>query len=104
MDMPHSHDSTEEAKENLRQDFQALLHDAKALLDATTGDASERTKEARERLAERIDKARARLGVVEHNLHEKADKVDQFVRRKPYQAAGITLVAGAFLGWFFARK
>ncbi len=95
---------TEKAKEKLQTDFEALLRDARALLDASADAADEKTREARERLHKTVEEARLKWLDAESCLGEKAEKVDKFVREKPYQAVGLGVLAGMFIGWLFSRK
>lgn len=97
-------EQAEKAKEKLQADFQALLRDARVLLDASSEAADEKTKEARERLSKTVEEARLKWSEAENRLGEKAEKVDKFVRDKPYQAVGIGVLAGLFFGWLFSRK
>ncbi len=97
-------DKTEKAKEKLQTDFEALLRDARALLDASADAADEKTKEARDRLSKTVEEAKLKWLNAESRLGEKAEKVDKYVREKPYQAVGIGMLAGLFLGWLFSRK
>lgn len=97
-------DATEKAKEKLQADFETLLRDAKALLDASAGAADDKTKEARARLNQTVEDIKAKLQEAESRLGEKAEKVDRYVKEKPYQAVGLGVLAGLFLGWLFGRK
>ena len=47
-------EKTEKAKEKLQDDFEALLRDARALLDASADAADDKTKKARERLTKTV--------------------------------------------------
>jgi ElaB/YqjD/DUF883 family membrane-anchored ribosome-binding protein len=99
---------TKEAKTKLQGDFDLLWKDAKALIKATAGDVDENTKDARERLRQSLENTKSRITRLEESVSqavsEKADKMDAYVREKPYQTAGIALGAGLFLGWLFSRK
>ncbi|MDK2955478.1 MAG: hypothetical protein PWQ57_974 [Desulfovibrionales bacterium] len=97
-----------EAKAKIQEDFDMLWKDAKALIQATAGDVDDNTREARERLRKTLDEAKSRFSGWEESVSqavsEQADKMDAYVREKPYQTAGVTLLAGLFLGWLFSRK
>jgi ElaB/YqjD/DUF883 family membrane-anchored ribosome-binding protein len=97
-------ENTQKAKERIREDFRLLVEDANALLKATSDDADKATKEARDKLAERLTEYRERYADVEHAIVGRAEQVDHFVKDKPYQAAGAALGAGLLIGWFFSRK
>ncbi len=90
--------------ERLREEFEALAADAKRLLEATTEEAGEKAKEARQKLAERIESAKGLLGKAEEGLSASLDKAGDYVREKPLQSLGIAAGVGLILGLLLGRK
>ncbi|WP_167512374.1 DUF883 family protein [Oceanidesulfovibrio marinus] len=101
--MPHM-EETNKAKERINKDFKLLVEDAHALLKATADDTDKITKEARDKLAERLSEYRERYSYVEDAIVGRAEQVDHFVKDKPYQAMGAALGVGLLVGWLFSRK
>ena len=97
-------EETQKAKERIREDFKLLVEDAQALLKATSDDADKATKEARDKLTQRIGEYRERYSDVGDAILGRAEQVDHLVKDKPYQAMGVALGAGLLLGWLFSRK
>lgn len=95
--------TTAQAKKDLQDDFEALLKDTRRLLDATSNDVNERTKDIRKRIQERVDKMEEQIDI-RANINESLDMVDDFVHKKPYTAIGGSLFAGILLGMLFRRK
>ncbi len=93
-----------ETDAGLREEFEALLRDAKKLLRDVEDEVGEKAGEARERLKERLEKAGEKIGAAEDSFASGAEKVDEFVREKPYHALGLTLGFGFILGSLLSRK
>ncbi len=70
---------------------------------ATTEVAGEKVEEARKRLAAALDRGREIYGLVRDKEAEGARAADGAVRDHPYEAIAIGIVAGAFIGYLFAR-
>ncbi len=91
--------------EQLSEDLSALARDAEELLRGPDGDdAIERAREIRERLAAALDRA-------DETIHQLAEppssglaSVEEFVRRRPFQALGLAVGAGLLLGLILKRK
>jgi len=90
--------------ERLSEDLSALARDAGEILAATDGDAVERAREIRERLAAALQRA-------DETIHQLAEPpaaglagVEDFVRRRPLQALGLAVGAGLLLGFILKRK
>ncbi len=96
--------STEESRQRLKEDLEALMRDAEALVKATAGDMSEQAQAARSRLAEAIEKTKATY----HNLEQKtvamAKATDRCIRSHPYESLGIAFGLGVLIGVVMARK
>lgn len=97
-------DKTKDAKDKLKKDFDTLLMDAQGLLKATAGDVDDKTKDAREKLLKSIEDYKEQIAEAEESIVETARKVDDCIREKPYQAMGISMAAGIFLGWLMSKK
>lgn len=91
-------------KKSLSRDFEDMLKNAKELIEATSGEVDQKTKQARERLEESLASAHRAYEAFETTLKEQAQGADKLVRDKPYQAMGLTFVAGLLLGWIMGRK
>lgn len=85
-------------------DLESLAEDAKALLAATADVAEEKVVEARERLAEALDRGKATWVRVQDRAVEGAKATDQVIRTHPYQALGVAFGVGAVLGLLLARR
>lgn len=91
-------------KKSLSRDFEDMLKNAKELIEATSGEVDQKTKQARERLEESLASAHQAYEAFETTLKEQVQGADKLVRDKPYQAMGLTFVAGLLLGWIMGRK
>jgi ElaB/YqjD/DUF883 family membrane-anchored ribosome-binding protein len=88
------------------QDLKAVVSDAEALMNATSGDASERAVKARTRAEESLRNARIRIGEMEQQLLAQAKAAAQatngYVHENPWPsigvAAGVAFVAGLLVG------
>ena len=104
---PHL-DQSQLARERVMADLSALAEDAEALLRATADDASEKTKEARTRVAAALKRAKATYKVLQAQGIESSraafKKADETVRAYPYESIGVALGLGLLLGMFLRRK
>ncbi len=93
---------------DLLDDLRAVVADAEALLNATAGDVSDRARQARDKAAETVERARANLAEIEGDLSARAkamaDEANGFVRDNPWQAVGIAAAAGLVIGVLLARR
>lgn len=96
------------ARERVMADLKALANDAEALLRATAGDASEKARETRERLAEAIEKAKATYRDLQARgiatAKEAAQKADETIRAHPYESLAVALGVGVLIGLLLRRK
>jgi ElaB/YqjD/DUF883 family membrane-anchored ribosome-binding protein len=81
-----------------------LIDDAQALLSATSHTAENKVREARERLASALEKARAAWGTVQDKAVAGAKVTDKAIRENPYKAIGIAAGVGALVGFLWARR
>jgi ElaB/YqjD/DUF883 family membrane-anchored ribosome-binding protein len=87
----HKHSQT------VDKDFGTLAEDARALTVATVDVASERVREARERLCTALENVKSKT-------IQRAKAIDGRVRQHPYQAIAIGAGVGAVVGYLFARR
>jgi ElaB/YqjD/DUF883 family membrane-anchored ribosome-binding protein len=85
-------------------DLDSLAEDAKTLLAATADVAGEKVVEARERLAETLDRGKATWVRVQDRAVESAKATDHTIRTHPYQAIGVAFGVGALLGLVLSRR
>lgn len=78
------------------------------LLSATAAETGEKNRTARERAAESIRHAKARLddaeGNVLNNAREAADKAASYVKSNPWQSLGIVAAVGVIVGMLLRRR
>ncbi len=92
------------AKENLSRDFQNMLRNAKDLIEATSGEMDQKTRQARQKLEESLKSAQAAYEVIQEQVKEQAKCADKLVHEKPYHAMGVTFAVGLLMGWLVGRK
>jgi ElaB/YqjD/DUF883 family membrane-anchored ribosome-binding protein len=85
-------------------DLGTLAEDARALMAATADVVGEKVGEARKRLAAALENGKEIYGCVRDKAVEGAKATDQAVHAHPYQAIGIAVGVGAFLGYLVARR
>jgi ElaB/YqjD/DUF883 family membrane-anchored ribosome-binding protein len=91
-------------KEKLLNDLKAVVRDAEGLIRATAGDLNEKTKEARARLGEAMERAKASVQKLEDRAIEGAKATDRMIREHPYQSIGIAFGVGLLIGVLVNRK
>ena len=95
-------------RDKLEKDLQALIRDTKELLRTTAESVTGDTAELRKRLEERLEgvqkNVRQKTQVAEDMMKEGLDATDELIREYPYQAMGVSLVAGLLLGLLFRRR
>ncbi|MCS7090425.1 MAG: DUF883 family protein [Verrucomicrobiota bacterium] len=96
------------AKERVLEDLRQLSRDAEALLQATAHDVSEKAREARERLAQALEKAKATCAELEEGVlaraKDAARRADSVIRQHPYESIGLAFAVGLLLGVLLGRK
>jgi ElaB/YqjD/DUF883 family membrane-anchored ribosome-binding protein len=98
--------SPEMSSARVMHDLKAVVSDTEALMNATSGDASERAVKARTRAEESLRNARIRIGEMEQQLVAQAKAAAQatngYVHDNPWPsigvAAGVAFVAGLLVG------
>jgi ElaB/YqjD/DUF883 family membrane-anchored ribosome-binding protein len=89
--------------DKLMRDLKVVAQDAEALIKATTGDMSEKAKEARARLSQAVASAKETVSELQAKAAEKAKVADQVVREHPYETLGVAFGVGLLLGVLFGR-
>ena len=96
--------TTTEANERLAADFKLLMRDAEELLKATTGEAGEKIKEVRARLAKALESAKTTSTYLQDKTVETAKAADQTIREHPYESIGVAFGVGLLIGFLVARR
>ena len=96
--------TTEEANRRLAADLKQLVRDAEELLKATAGDAGEKVKDIRGRLAAAVEAAKETFAGWQDKTLEAAKTTDRVIREHPYESIGIALGLGVLLGALVARR
>jgi ElaB/YqjD/DUF883 family membrane-anchored ribosome-binding protein len=96
------------ARERVMEDLKALASDAEELLRATAGDASDKAKEARARMAAALDRAKTTYEEIQEQSIESAKaamkQADETIRAHPYQSLGVAFGVGLLIGALLRRK
>lgn len=92
----------------LMEDLRTVFVDVEELLKATASQTGERITAARAKAADSLKTAKVQLAevqaVVAARTKAAAEATDGYVRANPWQAAGISAVAGFILGMLIARR
>jgi ElaB/YqjD/DUF883 family membrane-anchored ribosome-binding protein len=80
------------------KDPDTLVEDAHALVTVTANIAEEKVAEARRRLAEALNSAKALAGRTRDQALDYAKTTDEAMHQHPYQATGIAFGIGLLLG------
>ena len=91
-------------REKIAEDLRALMRDAEDLWKLTKDDLGERTKEARVRLREALDKAKVSAQELEEKATAGARATDRLVREHPYESMGIAFCVGLLIGVIVNRR
>jgi ElaB/YqjD/DUF883 family membrane-anchored ribosome-binding protein len=83
-------------------DMHRLAEDARSLIEATANVTGETAKESRERLVVTLERGKKLYGDLSEKAYDEALAADEAVSKYVYHVVGI--VAGAFLGYFTARR
>ena len=90
------------------KDLKSLARDAEDLLKATAGDASEKAKEARERLGAALERAKSTCEDAQDQgiatVKAAAKKADTVIRDHPYETIGVAFGVGLLIGVLLRRR
>ena len=93
-----------EANQRLVSDLKLVMRDAEDLLKATAGEAGEKMKEVRSRLASAMESARATCEKLQDKTLETAKSTDHMIREHPYESVGLAFGVGLLVGVLVARR
>lgn len=95
-------------RDKLLSDIRAVVADAEQLLKMGASDATESTRELRERMGERLTRAKDRLLEVQEVAADKAKAVghaaDDFVHENPWRSIAIGTGLGLLIGVLISRR
>jgi len=94
----------EVTRKKLIADLKVVARDAEALIKATAGEVGERAKEARVRLLDALESAKATCQKLEEKAAAGARATDKIIREHPYQSIGIAFGLGLLIGVLVNRK
>ena len=96
--------TTHEANQRLTSDLKLVMRDAEDLLKATAGEAGEKVKEVRGRLASAMESARATCEKLQEKTVAAAKATDHVIREHPYESIGVAFGVGLLIGVLVTRK
>ena len=85
-------------------DSTSTLHDAQALMEATSNMAGEKVVKARKRLGAAMERGKEVYSQVRDKALDGTKAADQAVRERPYQAIAIAFGVGALIGFLTTRR
>ena len=99
---------TDASTRTLIDDLRAVVAEAEALIAASAGEAGARASEVRDRAAESVGKARAKLEELEGDVAARAkaaaEQTAGYVRENPLQSVGIAAAVGLLVGLMIGRR
>ncbi len=92
----------------LKNDLTTVMRDAEALIHASADQGGAKMTEARTRIHQSLEAAKARFGAAgQAARRQAADTVhatEEFARRNPWQAMGVAAGVGLVIGALLARR
>jgi ElaB/YqjD/DUF883 family membrane-anchored ribosome-binding protein len=99
---------TNATRDRLAADFQRVMDDVNALIGAGGAKVDDEVTAIRERLRERLEDTRRRIGDLQHEGVERARRAarhtDEYVHDHPWHAVGAAAALGLVLGVLIARR
>ena len=96
------------AQAAVAREYHAILEDVDTLVSSATSLTAEELAHTKAKLVDYINSARASVGKAGSALVDKARSgarvTDHYVREQPWQAVGITAVAGLLIGFLLGRR
>ena len=96
------------SKDKLLADLKMVVADAESLLKEAAGASNEGFARLRTQFEMKLAESRAKLGRARTALGEKtqhaADAAHAYVKKNPWQSAGILTAAGAIVGFCLGRR
>ena len=103
-----SGDGGEGLQSGVAREYHAFVSDVEDLVSSATSETREDFARAKARLSARISAARASIGKAGSVMADKArtgaKATDHYVRDQPWQAVGISAVAGLLIGFLLGRR
>lgn len=96
--------TTHEANQQLIVDLKKVMRDAEDLLKATAGEAGEKVKEIRKRLATALESARGTCERFQNQTVQVAKTTDRMIREHPYETVGVAFGVGLLVGVLVGRR
>jgi ElaB/YqjD/DUF883 family membrane-anchored ribosome-binding protein len=96
-------ETAEVTTQKLFQDLKTVVRDAQALLLTGVGGMSDRSNDARARLAQALENAKVTCLKLEEHAYKGVQAADQAVRKNPYRAVGIACGVGFVFGLLLSR-
>ncbi len=93
-----------EANQKLAGDLKLVMRDAEELLKATAGEAGEKVKEVRGRLAAALESAKGTCEKLQDKTAEAAKVTDHVIREHPYESIGVAFGVGLLIGVLVGRR
>lgn len=95
-------------RDKLVRDVKEVISDAETLIRVTADDLGEKAKDARAKLADRLETAKGRLqdaeGVIRDKAMAGAKETDRVIREHPYESLGVAFGIGLLVGILLNRK
>lgn len=99
---------THTKRDKLAADFERVMEDINALIGAGGAKVDGEVTAIRERLRERLDDTRRRIGDLQYESVERARRAarhtDEYVHDHPWHAVGAAAALGLVLGVLIARR
>jgi ElaB/YqjD/DUF883 family membrane-anchored ribosome-binding protein len=97
-----------QARDRLSSDFRQMLNDLDTLMSASASQADGEVQALRSRLRERLDTAKAQLGVAQEEIRNRTSRAvevtNTYVHENPWQVAGGAAAIGLALGVLMSRR
>lgn len=93
-----------DANQRLSGDLKLVMRDAEELLKATAGEAGEKVKEVRSRLATALESAKVTCERLQDKTIEAAKATDHVIREHPYESIGVAFGLGLLIGVLVGRR
>lgn len=97
----------ESQKKDLMKEVRSVLDEVEELYANAGYDGSEKGKELKARLQDRLSKTKSKMSDLEETLVDKArataERTDEMVREQPYYAIGIAAAVGFVAGILIGR-
>jgi len=85
-------------------DLKRVVQDSEELLVDSAGVVGDKAHELRERLAQKLEAAKATCRQLEEKTKEAAKATDKLVREHPYPSLGVAFGVGIVIGFLLKRK